>query len=224
MESDRQQLLQIKFGENHYKQFQKKGFDEDWSESIFSHIKETVDLLIKQIEKNETPESIHVFLRKRFLKIGWDKFLFHMEYVRPNHPDNKLHDEVNKSYYNQMAKAIGLDDFQAYLTKPSKIVNSLKQFQKESILKLNELTEFHGEEKVRLIKKAFQDCFKRLSEFKEAPPDKTTIITQFEILLVEIYNLDIHDTEDREIIADVIEDCFLNYGYTDSGGILDNYI
>lgn len=223
MKLDREQLLKIKNGPNHYEQFQREGFYEGWSESIFSHIKETVDLLIKQIDKGESPEKMHAFLRKRFLKAGWDKFLDHIEYVRPNDPENKLHDEVNKLYYDQIAFTIGLNNFREYLKQPSKFLATGRKGLEQDLTKLDRLAEFHGKKKVNAIKQVFTKYLHEINASNERPLDKTSVLSCFEKLLQEITDMDIYDTEDREIIADLIEDCLINYGMDDSGGLLDKY-
>lgn len=224
MKPDREQLLKIKNGPNHYDQFQREGFYDGWSESIFSHIKETVDLLINQIDKGDLPETMHAFLRKRFLKAGWDKFLYHMEYVRPNDPENRLHDEVNKLYYDQMAFAIGLNNFQDYLKKPTKSLSASLKAHKQELTKLDELAEFHGKKKVNKIKQIFTKHLNEINKSNEPVLDKTRVLSHFEKLLQEITDMDIYDTDDREIIADIVEDCLINFGFDDSDGLLEKYL
>ncbi len=224
MKIDREKLLLIKNGPNHYVQLQREGFFDGWSESIFAHIKEAVDCLINQIDKGESPETMHAFLRKRFIKSGWDRFLYHMEYVRPNDPDNRLHDEVNKMYYDQMAIAVGLNKFQDYLKNPSLSLSASIKAYKLDLTKLDELAEFHGKKKVDKIKQVFTKHLNEINKLKEPFLDKTSVLSQFEKLLQEITDMDIYDTDDREIIADLVEDCLIDFGFNDSDGLLDRYL
>lgn len=222
MEINREQLLRIKSGENHYKQFY-IGKEYDHSESIFINISKAIDSLIKQIDQGTPAPELHEFLRKHYLKMGWHKFLEHMEYVRPNDPENKLHDEVNKSYYDQMAKAVGLDNFQEYVKKPKKSSSSAAKSNNESLSKLDELSEFHEKEVVLQIKKAFKKCLKDIDSLGTL--EKKLVIERFEKLLDEITNeLDVYDTEDREVIAEVVEECLIHYGFSDSDGLLGRYV
>ncbi|MDF3026615.1 MAG: hypothetical protein K0S23_922 [Fluviicola sp.] len=223
MEINKEQLLQLKSGENEYKQFYiDKNYDH--SESIFEHIQQTVDLLIKEIDNNTPVEELHAFLRKRFLKMGWHKFLEDMEYVRPNDPENKLHDAVNKSYYDRMAQAVGLDNFLEYAIKPSKRAASSAK-SNHDLSKLDELEEFHGKEMVQQIKKAFEECLREIDSMKDSALEKELVIQHFKKLLDFITDdLDVYDTDDREAIAEVVEDCLIKYGFSDSDGMLGKYV
>jgi hypothetical protein len=223
MEINKEQLLRIKSGKNEYKQFYiDKNYDH--SESIFVQISKTIDLLIKQIDSDTPVEELHQFLRKQFLKLEWHKFMEHMEYVRPNDPENQLHDEVNKSYFDRMAQAVGLENFREYVIKPPKRASSSVK-SNHDLSKLDELEEFHGKRVVNQIKKAFEKCLREIDAMKDPALEKKLVIQHFEKLLDFISDdLDVYDTDDREVIAEVVEDCLIRYGFSDSDGMLGRYV
>lgn len=217
-------LQQLKSSENRYKSLY-LNHEYDHSDSIFEHIIEVCDSLIRQIDAGVSPQLLHELLRMYYLKMGWDMFLKNMEYVRPNHPDNIKHDKINKFYYDQMAKAVGLNDFQAYLKKPNKIDDGiLKKALTDGLYKLDDLEEFLGPENTQRVRQAFRNCFEDIFALSASMRKKRAILKRFGQLLDNIAELGVNDTEDREVVAETIENCLLILGISDSEDMLNKFV
>lgn len=223
MKPNRELLLRIRNGDNLYKQFF-AGKSYDHSESIFSVVTKTIDQLIGKIDADAPLPELQEFVRYRFVKTGWNTFLRDMEYVRPNNPENALHDSVNKEYYRQIGLAIGLDDFEAYVRKPKSNLQTISEEEKTSISRLKELSKCNDATIVAQTEDAFLRCFKKINSGKKKQLIKREVLRIFENLLQEVSAIGITDTEDRELIAEIIEDCLISYGFEDSDGLLDTYL